>query len=119
MPKKITECVSQDKSYPNKDSKRIPTSQESHDLTLLSDDTNEFISRDQKSSFRIPYTRKIDKLHNNIWVVLQPYGHAEKWVGNQVGPRAALDAKEAKKLAETAQRLPGRPTLDKSLHWVT
>jgi hypothetical protein len=53
MPKKITECVSQDKSHPNKDSKRVPTSQESDDLTLLSDDTNEFISNDQKSSFRI------------------------------------------------------------------
>ena len=53
MPKKITECVSQDESYPNKESKRIPTSQESDDMTLLSDDTNEFISNDQKSSFRI------------------------------------------------------------------
>jgi hypothetical protein len=53
MPTKITECVGQDKSYSNKDSKRIPTSQESDDLILLSDDTNEFISNDQKSSFRI------------------------------------------------------------------
>ena len=63
--------------------------------------------------------RKIDKLYDNIWVVLQPCGHAEKRVGNQVGPRADMDAKEARKLTEIAKRLPGRPTLDKSLHWLT
>jgi hypothetical protein len=115
MLKQITECVSQDKSYPNKNSKRIPISQGSDDLTLLSDNTKRvYLGR---SEILIPNTRKINKLHDNIRVVLQPCGHAENRLENQVGPRADLDAKEARKLTEIAQRLPGRPTLDKSLHW--
>jgi len=59
MPKKITECVSQDKSYPNKDSKRTPTSQESDDLTLLSNHTNEFIS------IRIPHSEYSKNRHTS------------------------------------------------------
>ena len=48
--------------------------------------------------------RKIDKLYDNIWVVLQPCGHAEKRIGNQVGSRADMDAKEARKLTEIAKK---------------